>query len=261
MFDSLFNKNKNKSISDDVDVIEKIHDEFFTEVIRLKEYAKNASSLSTNKQTLIDKCNRLKSLGFVKTVEITEAEKEIERLKKLETENASKSQLLKAIEYFTVRYPNYRFIDEFSVKNICAKYSLIYGSIAEYKGSVPDKNLEHIEKFKIDEFDECYFYRYYFLSKNIICSRNEFLTHKNSNSRHDTGSNTHTGKAALEIVAPASDFDLTEHEIKDFKLTKKPAPDPIVLKPVIYNQIKYYLIVTAWGLESNDDVVINHNMN
>lgn len=38
-------------------------------------------------------------------------------------------------------------------------------------------------------------------------------------------------------------------------------PDPVVLKPVIYNSQKYYLIVTAWGLEAGDEIVVNSNHN
>lgn len=51
-------------------------------------------------------------------------------------------------------------------------------------------------------------------------------------------------------------------DIKDFKLQEKiEVPDPIVLKPVFYKDQKYYLIVTAWGLESTDQDVINEKMN
>jgi len=35
----------------------------------------------------------------------------------------------------------------------------------------------------------------------------------------------------------------------------------VVLKPVVYNKQKYYLIVTAWGLEASDELVVNQKMN
>jgi hypothetical protein len=38
-------------------------------------------------------------------------------------------------------------------------------------------------------------------------------------------------------------------------------PDPIVLKPVCYKKRKYFLIVTAWGLEAADELVVNPNHN
>lgn len=46
------------------EVIEEIHESFFTEVNKLLAAAKIENSLDTNKQSLIDKCARLKALGF-----------------------------------------------------------------------------------------------------------------------------------------------------------------------------------------------------
>ena len=65
----------------------------------------------------------------------------------------------------------------------------------------------------------------------------------------------------LEIAAPVKDFNMDGMEVKDFKIIKQEIPDPVVLKPVVFNSTKYYLIITAWGLESEDEIVTNHNMN
>ena len=65
----------------------------------------------------------------------------------------------------------------------------------------------------------------------------------------------------LEIAAPAKDFNLSEAEIKNFKITKVHIPDPVVLQPVFFKGEKYYLIVTAWGQEASDELVVNHKMN
>jgi hypothetical protein len=70
-----------------------------------------------------------------------------------------------------------------------------------------------------------------------------------------------SGKCPLEIVAPLIDFNMTDSEIKDFKISKIEIPDPIVLKPVYFNNQKHYLIVTAWGLEASDEIVVNQKMN
>jgi len=50
-------------------------------------------------------------------------------------------------------------------------------------------------------------------------------------------------------------------KVKDFKISKIEIPDPVVLKPVYYGGQKHYLIVTAWGLEASDELVVNEKMN
>jgi hypothetical protein len=41
-----------------------------------------------------------------------------------------------------------------------------------------------------------------------------------------------------------------------FKLSKIEVSDPVVLHPVMFKGIKYYLIITAWGLEASDELVV-----
>ena len=50
-------------------------------------------------------------------------------------------------------------------------------------------------------------------------------------------------------------------ELKDFKLSKIEIPDPVVLQPVNFKGEKYYLIVTAWGDEASDELVVNETLN
>jgi hypothetical protein len=67
--------------------------------------------------------------------------------------------------------------------------------------------------------------------------------------------------APLEIAAPIKDFDTKGMELKDFKLSEIEIPDPVVLQPVFYARQKHYLIVTAWGQEASDELVVNQKMN
>src|ERR1700721_504893 len=92
------------------EVIEEIHETFYTEVDRLLDDALKSNSLDTDKQELIDKCNRLKRLGFTNTHEVKETEKEITRLHNLKRENETKQNLIEAINYFRFKYPTYKFI-------------------------------------------------------------------------------------------------------------------------------------------------------
>jgi len=50
-----------------VRIIEEIHESFFTEVDKLLQEANISNSLDTNKQALLEKCERLKQIGFTNT--------------------------------------------------------------------------------------------------------------------------------------------------------------------------------------------------
>jgi len=288
---SLMSKSNNQ-------IIEEIHASFYSEVDLLLAEAKVSKSTDTTKQNLIEKAERLTKLGFSQTKECIEAKNEIARINSLQAENNAKSYLIAAINHFSFKYPNYKFITEDSVKKICAKYNLIYSEISRYTGTVPDKNLKHIEDFKINERDECWqrlregtwVREISYFSGGVIVDkrereerdrlkRKEYLKSLSENDRHDFlfremqlempsfnlndiySYRINEGLAPLEIVAPLSDFNTEGMELKDFTLSKIEIPDPIVLKPVFHGGKKHYLIVTAWGLEAGDELVVNHNHN
>ena len=251
---------KHKKKQNNHNIIEKIHTDFFTEVDQLLKNAQIMNSLDTNKQTLIDKCNRLRNLGFNNSKEVKEAEIEIKRLKDLKKENSNKKELFDAIMFFSTKYPLYKFITEESVKNICNKYSLIYYNIDKYIGTVPDKNLKEMEDFKIKQEDECWenssgrLFTYLEAEReNSWYSRN---TDYNFNRRIEEFK-----KSPIQIAAPLQDFNTTGLKLEGLKLKKIDIPDPIVLMPVLYNKTKYYLIMSAWGKEAADEYVVNQNMN
>lgn len=262
--------------------VEEIHESFYTEVDRLLEEANISKSLDTNKQDLIDKANRLKSLGFINTKEVKEAQNEINRLEILKIENKAKKELIDAINYFSFKYPQYKFITEDSVKRICSKYGLIYGEINRYIGEVPEKNLKYIEQFKINDEDKLYLEREWYQSryervetlyKSRIISYSQYFEHTRPKSWEeyrylvDKGLRINSDFrdeiicSSLEIAAPIKMFNMKDHEIQDFKLQRIEDKDPVVLQPVQYNNKKYYLIVTAWGDEASDELVVNQKMN
>lgn len=262
------------------EVIEEIHETFYTEVDKLLASAKIANSLDTDKQDLIEKCARLKALGFTNTKEVKEAEAEIARLDELKRDNEAKKTLIEAINYFSFKYPNYKFITEKSVEKICAKYNLVYGAIDRYIGTVPDKNLKHIEDFRVVEDDECFVYEELYYSMyggGVRSMRKEYKTSEHFKREQELKNNTDyyqrsmmmhrmdyreiNMKCPLEIAAPLKDFNMEGMEVKGHKISKIEIPDPIVLKPVIFNNQKHYLIVTAWGIEAGDELVVNANHN
>jgi hypothetical protein len=263
MFGSLF-KTKQQKVQDTNAVIQEIHDTFYSEVDRLLAEAKCMRPVETDKQELIEKKNRLQALGFTATPEVQEAKKEQERLQEIRRENKAKQEMSDVVQYFSFKYPFYKFITEESVVKICQKYNLIYADVSRYTGTVPDKNLTQIEKFRIQEDDECYIEKSRFSRNNSYMSRETYLSNINfarEQSRHGYSSSSNYHKAPLEICAPLKDFNTEGMELKNFKLSKIEIPDPIVLKPVFYKNKKHYLIVTAWGLEASDEAVLNpvHN--
>jgi len=260
-------------------IIQEIHDTFYTEVERISEEASKTNSLETDKQELIDKCKRLEAIGFSNSQEVKEARQEITRIATLQAENQKRAELLEAVKYFSFTYPHYKFITEDSVKKICEKYNLIYSTIDKYIGTVPDRNLKHIEDFKIKEEDECYekrlMWRSTFGGGSVhsafmdIKRIKEFKKDQQSAEPHDWrgfrqfigGGEYSVEKLPLEICAPIKDFDTKVMEVKDFKLSKIEIPDPVVLKPVFFKGKKHFLVVTAWGIEASDELVANpiHN--
>jgi len=260
LFKKVINKDTNK-------IIEEIHETFYTEVDKLLQEAKIYNSLDTDKQLLINKSERLEKLGFINTKEVQEAKVEISRLDELKKENELKQDLIESINYFSIKYPIYKFITEDSVKKICNKYKLIYSSINNYIDTVPDENLQRIEEFKIDENDKC-FIIISTLSANYdrdpysaYISKQEYKKYLKEKENNHSSSDYKFLKCSLEIVAPPSYFNLKNTEIKSYQLIKKPIPDPIVLQPVIFKYIKHYLIITAWGKEASDELITNEKMN
>ena len=131
-------------------------------------------------------------------------------------------QTSKVVDYYARKYPLYKFITPEQTMTIAEKYNLILGDVSDFVGFVPDKNLKEIERFKCDDKD-----------KEINTS--------------PFAPNTY---AELQICAPQKDFDTTGKVVRNRKLMIE---DPIVLQPVKYG----YLILTAWGDEASDPIVVN----
>lgn len=265
----IFNKQTKQKTTQqsEVELIDQIHNEFYSEVNILLNKAKQFNEIKNKKPELVDKRNRLYNLGFRNTPEMIEADEEIERLNQLDKDNKNKSDLIEAINYFSLNYPEYKFITEESVVNICNKYGLVYSTIDNFRGNVPFENLEQIEKFKIKDKDWCY-YETYTSAINWNESFNGILSFEQYNNKingtyYPTFGKYKYYKNSLEICAPLNQFDITDLELQGKKLVKKQIEikDPIVLCPVFFKGFKHYLIVTAWGIESHDSEVINQKLN
>lgn len=196
------------------DVIEQIHSEFDTAHLALLEQAKKIIAGSDVKT---DKAERLLKVGFGKATDVRETEHEV-KIKSLA------EQTSRVVNYYSMKYPLYKFITPDQAMTIAEKYNLVLGNVSDFIGFVPDKNLREIEKFKCDEAD-----------KDMDTG---FM-----------GSRTNRVKG-MQIVAPQKDFDMTGKVVRNRRIEIK---DPVVLQPVKHG----YLVVTAWGDEASDPIVVN----
>lgn len=267
------------------EVIE-IHNEFNTAGEKL--LAEAMGIIQKAQSPKIDKAKRLSFLGFSQA-------KTVEESTQILKQAVMSKEVSELVKYYQFNYPNNKFITEEQVKAICFKYNLVCGDVKRFRGFVPEKNLQEIEKFKLkqqDEFDTSK-HIFFIADKNsnsgkeiwkrtnikiedIKDSSNWF--NKRENGYHYTSCflkndiyngakivssrqfpellNDHIG---LKICAPVKDMDLEGIEIKEgYKMfTKIHIPDPVVLMVVPSG----FLIVTAWGNEASDELVVNQNHN
>ena len=221
-----------------------VHAEFNTAAEKLLEEAKQY--LDNTPVPSPDKYQMLKEFGFTGTEEyranhIIASERSVAKI------------VAETVTYYSKNY-HHKFIQEGDVRHICSKYGLICGSTQLYKGFVPEKNLQEILNFKLPkEQDQAYVYQQSSWSENFgYIDIDRYLSLSNAEKERARP----IGKQDLLICAPQDDFDMKNHEVKDNKLVKK-VPDPVVLCPVRLG----YLIITAWGDEASDPLVLNEKNN
>lgn len=205
-------------------IIKNIHASFDEAGDKLVLEANNILNHSFT-ESLKAKKELLNECGFVNTKLSTE-------ISNLE-EKISVGQLIS--QYSQVYNNFYKVITIDDIKEIGKKYKLCLGMASSYSEDVPEKNLKEIQSFI-----------------NIVKKRNNSLTH--------------IVNKKLLICAPKVDFsEKTQFFMENGQLIK--LKDPIVLFPCdnntnleswsgrIYN--KYFYIVSKWGLEASDPLVIN----
>lgn len=266
-------------------VVQEIHKEFLTAGDILLKEANDILDSVVLKDS--DKVDRLSNLGFRQVKQVEEV-REFQKISVLSQE--TKNLILK----YKIKYPKYKFINEEQVEAICHKYNLVCGDVSRFKGFVPEKNLKEIESFKGIENEDTLIsgtcwggiklgrekipfeisYNEYKLIKRELIGKDKHKSILNSSSNDrwinsSIASNVlekevpgeyfdRIGTEPLKICAPIKDMDISGLELKEgYKLVKKFIPDPVVLKPIMGG----YLILTAWGDEASDDLVVNEVMN
>lgn len=268
--------------------IEQVHHEF--EIASELLYAEAVEILTNNKINNTDKIDRLKSLGFCAVKEVVEVVDKQEK-------NKLSQQTINLIQEYKRLYPLNKFITLEQVKTICGKYGLAYGEISRFQGFVPEKNLIDIEKFaKKYEFKSAIMSGHSDMRDSIIMSMDKIQITKpgeenlrgykssgygfvnlifddkstlvlqqgtkdwdgihfygtNSNNRISELDFIYASLTSLQIAAPQKDFNMQGMTVKKFQIVKE-VPDPVVLQPIKGG----FLIVTAWGDEASDLIIMN----
>lgn len=241
------------------ELVEKIHKDFNSELNRiLLDYDIKLESEQKYK-SILEKGEVMRKLGFTSAKTAVSSKQEEDEI------NLAKSNL-EALQYFQNKYPLYKFITRESVTSLCMKYDLYCGNSENYIDEIPDKNLKEIENFKIDDKVDGSWLMW--SSWGISDTGTNYVDREKVNLINLTSQLIING---LKIVAPLRMFkggtsfsreSRFESRWGDYVDNKgNLIPDPIVLKPVAYKDKEYYLIVSAWGDEASDELVINPKLN
>jgi len=235
-----------------------IHHEFETAADKLLLEATSIIAEAATKDT--SKVNRLEALGFKQAGQVTELRPLLQKAE------LSKEQV-ELVNYYKREYPFNKFITEEQVKAICYKYNLVCGDVDRFKGFVPEKNLRQIEKFSL-KCNDIIIYETYDNGTNIYTSYKVDVLKKHHSKLLETdesfvlkikegkikpSSGRYLIGGPLQICAPIKDMDISNLTLKDGYKLEKHIPDPVVLQSVNGG----YLILTAWGDEASDPLVVN----
>lgn len=263
-----------------------IHNEFETAADKLLLEANSIITEAASKN--VTKVNRLQALGFKQV-------KEVEELTPLLKQAELSKEQVELVAYYKREYPFNKFITEEQVKHICHRYNLVCGDVSRFTGFVPEKNLKEIEDFKLkDKEANVLIGSNGLIFENAEIRRGGSYYHiytKNSNSKGISAFQSGDGIAfygkdhsnlfgykllpenvdhlgadldfarsftiennTLKICAPVKDMNISGLELKEgYKLEKKHIPDPVVLQPVKGG----YLVLTKWGQEAEDPILLN----
>lgn len=197
-----------------------------TETIGAKIVHKEFNSASEKFQTNNSTPDELRSVGFYRQAEMLD--------------------VMKA-------FPLNKIISKTDVIKICEKYGLLLGSLDRFCGHVPDKNMTEVMAFRKSnppkisyEISYCCFDTMEQAIKKQKELKGFFSKEKPIRERYRDGE--------YFICAPQNDFIIDERDrvVNREILTE----DPIVLFRPIYSPTSF-VIVTAWGDEASDELVVN----
>lgn len=172
-------------------------------------------------------------------------------------------------EYNQKYLGQYKFILEPQLERVCEKYNLFVRDVDLFLGDIPEKNINDIMGFSvfiddlpIHEYGMQQFYRNY---SHLMNSGGDF-TYSYESLRLPI---KHFAEARIDrliqIAAVKELFDERAFEKSDARILNKAqlsAKHQVDLDPIVLCKTKHgYIIITAWGDEANDELVVNQNNN
>lgn len=278
--------------------VQDIHNEFDSvedELLRQAESLLKELNIPT--ETAIEqKAKKLIDIGFKKSSTVKQAEKLANNRKEIEMVMVKTKHQAELIRYYKQNYPFQKFLTEDELDRICRKYNLIYAPIDNYIEDVPDKNINEIQnapQLKVyDAHSDKYIceitdfwmdcpteirkilkdpFDYSNYASNGTTEPSETYLKKilqdlgysgNYNGYiFRTATVKRVSKAGLFICAPASHFDLKELK-KDGQLGYFNIQEWEIKDPIVFRYVRGGVqVITKWGLEAQDEMLINETMN
>lgn len=256
------------------DEIQQIHNEFECASDKLLKEANEIIAESSKAD--VSKLNRLEALGFKQANNVKEIKQLVEKVKLSEEQ-------VKTIQYYKEQYPFNKFITEEQVEIICKKYNLVCGGVDRYKGFVPEKNLKEIEGFKLKDPEKglyadngMFFHNaevftedgfYFHIRKIREKNKYNYSFQKSPNNGDrfyasdklnifgyaNKGDIRFTLVNPLHICAPIKDMDISGMDLNNGYKLAEHIPDPVVLHKVKFG----YLVLSKWGAEASDPILLN----
>lgn len=130
----------------------------------------------------------LKALGFENQPEVVQAEREMEVYKRdLSEYNTRKEEYLEKVRlltYYQDKYPNNRFIDAETLKNLNTKFGLVTAPVQFYNAEIPDKNKQEIVDFACDIKDKRFLVQFTLQSSDVSSMQELFSDMKFDRERY-----------------------------------------------------------------------------
>lgn len=241
--------------------VEMIHTAFNTESERLLREAKSVLENNVLDDVVKNKAGLAEQLGFTSIKEVVDKSAH----DKVIQDNV---RVVQAIQQASLYIPTHKWIPESSVKQICEKWGLVMGGVSMYKGFLPSKNLLEIQDFKNKYYDKLHYASElrFFGDTSVRFFRTEKECREYVN-RRKVDPFTHgvvdklNSTDTLSICAPLKDMEVPRNATIENGYKIREIPDPIVLARRDFEGIEGYYIVTAWGDEASDEMVVNQNNN
>lgn len=244
--------------------VEQIHNEFLTAGDRLLKEA-----LTVLEAPPIENENKAKNLHKFGFVQQGLAKEYSNQQNRKAHANVNQEAVLGVRDL----YPTHKWITSIIAIDICKKYNLVLGEVNQFTGFVPEKNLNDIAKFFEMYPQEQTRYvsgRSYnkagwdIFTEEQFKERKEWFENLLTEERQSRwGMGMYPQDTIINICAPLKDIKLRDDEkVENNMIVRETPPDPIVLlQKKSPNGIDGFLIITAWGDEASDPLVVNENNN